>query len=261
MKLQFIIVMVVTGYMVFVSCDSREPGCLNIESENYDVNAVSECDSCCVFPLTTLSVGFEYDTFDFSFIDTFPYQGMDSVRISYLQLPFSEFLFIDGAQAYTMSDSIRGEVPKVVDDFLVIESTNRSEPIGRSAFATRLDSMAFRLGMDPEVTLGLKPFEDVSVASQFIATIEDMYVDSSETLVQARLSLSFGDSVRQLEIMEIIDPVVVLPLDFDIEPGFPWSVGINVDMRTLIEGISPSDTNEMMAATIGQNLSAAILPQ
>ena len=118
--------------------------------------------------------------------------------------------------------------------------------------------MVMRVGLDPSATLSLRPFEDITAASNFIDVIEDMYVDSSATLVQARARITIADSTRVLEIMDIGDPQLSISTNLMLVRGMPWTVEILMDVRKLVEGISADDTNEVMAATIGRNISAAI---
>lgn len=253
------ILVILASILLIWSCETREPGCLDILAENYDVNAITECDSCCLSPSSSLRIGFFYeeDTVAFTFGTKFPF-GTDSIEVDFLQIPFSEFSFIADGEPFPLEDTIRGVTPRVNDDFLILESTDRVEAIGRSNFIINVDSVEFRVGLDPVRTLSLRPFEDITAASNFIDVIEDMYVDSTSTLVQARVRVTIADSTRMLEIMNIGNPEITINSNLLLQRGMPWTVEILMDVRQLLEGINPSDTNEVMAATIGENISSAI---
>jgi len=243
------------------SCDSREEGCLDTLSTNFDVDAVAECDSCCVYPTVSLSLNYDYDTIEnFVFRTLYPYVGEDSIRIVSLQLPFSEIIYYSEGQAIHVIDTIRGQSSRIYDDFLVITQSQRTNDFGSTITVGPVDSINLRMGLDENFALGLRPYEDVEINSRFIEVIEDMYVDSISTLFQARIAVEIGDSLRSLEIKEIVEPELSLQVeDTSLLPGIPWTIGLTMDLRVLIDGISKEDTNEMMEKTIAQNISASII--
>lgn len=254
-------VVFILGIALF-SCDTREPGCLDITAENYDPQAINECDSCCLAPAISLRVNNFYienqDTFSFAFNRLMPYVGTDSIVINSLTLPFSDFRFHSDGETYLSIDTIRRRTPRVIDDFITLTSTSRSQPLGRSDFVTNLDGYSMRVGLDENEVNALMPFATISSDARFLDVMDDMYVDSTSTLVQARMRLTIKDSTRVLDILEIADPLITIETDTEITLGFPWVVSFDMNLRQMIEGINADDTNEVMAETIGRNISASI---
>ena len=250
------------GILILVtwSCETRDPGCLDPMAMNFDFNAIDECDSCCVLPSALLNISYVFDTMDFNFGDDIVLADNDTLVINSIQLPFSEFSFRSGTDNLLLTDTIRNQQPLIRDNYLILSSSDRIEPIGRSDFVTQVLEYTCRLGLDPNVSLGLKPFEDIPSASNFINVIEEMYDDSTSTLVQARMTLTLDDSTRNLELLDIIDPNIVVKDTVDIELGRNWTLGMRMDMSILIEGIQASQSNQLMETTISQNISRAILP-
>ncbi len=247
--------------MVTWSCETREPGCLEPMAMNFDFEAIEECDSCCILPSALLNIAYVFDTFDFSFNDTIILPDLDSLTINSIQLPFSEFSFKSVSEDLELIDTIRNEVPQVRDNYIILSSADRIEAIGQSNFITEIIEYSCRLGLEPNLTLGLKPFEDISDDSKFINVIEDMYVDSTSTLVQARMTLTVADSTRMLELTDISNPNINVRDTVNIELGRNWTLGMTMDMSILIEGLHADQSNELMEATISQNISRAIRPE
>lgn len=251
--------------VILFSCENSDPGCLDLNAENFDVFAVSECDSCCVYPAGNINLAFRYmhpDTdSSFTFNTKFPYVGTDSIVVSDFQLPLSQFTFFSDQTSYKIRDTIRGQSPRIYDDYVLKERSSADIEIGKTSFVTELNSVSFSLGLEKDFVLGLRPFEDVEQKTNFINVIDDMYVDTISRLFQARIDLIVGesDSLRKLELTEILDPDLIFPISVSMRPGIKWTFGLDIDMKTIVDGIRPEDTNEMMAATISRNISKSFL--
>lgn len=244
--------------IILYSCETSETGCLDLKAENYNVFAVSECDSCCVYPPVKLNTRFRYDTIDqITFGALYPYIAEDSIRINDIEISFSNFQFTSGATSYKVLDSIPGQEPKIYDDFLVIKKASRNVEIGKTDFVDAIDEVSFFIGLDKTLAKGLKPYEEVNTNTNFIEVIEDMYVDTTATLLQARITLVYKDTF-DLTITEIENQEITLFLDTELRSGIPWEVPIDIDIRKMIDGISASDTPEVMEQTIGQNISESV---
>lgn len=241
--------------VLLFSCENSDPGCLDLKASNYDVFAVSECDSCCVYPAGKINLAFIYDTSSFTFNTLYPYDGTDSIMISDFQLPLSSFTFFSDGDAYKIRDTIRGQTPRIYDDYILKERSSADIVIGRTSFVTELDSVAFRLGLEKDMVLALRPYEDVDQSTRFINVIDDMYVDSIPRLFQARIKVMIKDSLRELELTDLSAPDLVFSISESLRPGIDWTFPLNIDMRIIVDGIKAEDTNEMMATTISQNLS------
>ena len=108
--------------LVIYSCETAEPGCLDLIAENYDVFAFTECDSCCIYPSATLSAAFKYDTITpFSFTTKYKLSETDSVRVTAIQLSLSDFSFFENGTQLKIIDSLRNESPRIYDDFVLIQ--------------------------------------------------------------------------------------------------------------------------------------------
>jgi len=254
------ILLVIFPLAILFSCENSDPGCLDLLAENYDVFAVSECDSCCVFPDANINLAFEYDTIEnFTFNTLYPYEGTDSILISNFQLPIHQFTFYSDGSAYKIIDTIRGQVPRIYDDYILKEKSSANIVIGQTNFVAEIDSVSFSIGLEESGTLALRPYENVEQQSKFIAVVDEMYVDSIPQLFQARIELEIADSLRKLELHAIASPQLGFSISESLSPGVSWTIPLDIDLRMAIDGIKAEDSNEVMSTTISNNISKSFL--
>lgn len=243
-----------------LACETSEEGCLDIRAANFDVHAVNACDSCCVLPVARLDVDLSYDTLTFRFgteyqlIDT-----EDTIRILSFSLPFSEFAFNSSSSRYQVKDTMLNVVPQTLDDYFIIESS-AVETIGFTDFVDNINSVDCTVGYDKAKLASLQPFIDLHPTIRALEVTSRFYDDSLDVFFAAELSIEIADSVRLLRIPDIDNSSIQLEYEEPIELalGLPWTVPMNIDLRQMLVGIDPLQTNEMMAETIGANLSASI---
>jgi len=234
---------------------------LDKRAANFDVHAVNSCDSCCIFPKALLKTNFSFDTLEsFSFGAEYTInEDRDTIRLFSIRLPFSDFTFSNSSKSLTVLDTMRNVVPRTKDDFLLVESSDVTN-IGFTDFTDSIKTVDFTIGFDKEQFRSLEPHIDLHPSIRALETIGRFYDDSLDVYAMAELSLLIGDSTRQLLVLDIADPKKQINYEPSIEPmeGFPWNIPIDIDIKQMLVGIDSSQPNEVMAQTIGLNISAAI---
>jgi len=259
----------VLSYAIFIivlasliSCEQAEEGCLNINAENFNVNAVSSCDSCCVLPQVNFKLFFTIDTNgvegSFAFNRDYLLENGDTFQINSLQLSFSDFVFKTAGAGVEVEDSIMNLLPRAKDDYIVIENSASIRPIGRLDFVPSVDSIEFELGFDDNFVEAFQPFENIATNSQLFALSQELYVDTTDILYEARFNIELEDSIRLIEIEEIENPRVTFSYDLDLLRGISFTAEFDLNIDSLITGIKATDTNEMIVETIRSNLSNSI---
>ena len=246
--------------LLILACEENEDGCLDLRAANFNVNAVTSCDSCCVFPQARLDIDLIFDTLSFNFGTAYPInQGVDTIRMTAFRLPFSDFVFSNSTTSYQALDTMLNVRPTNKDDFLIIESTS-IEPIGFTDFVDVIEAVDFIVGYDRPRLEGLQPFIELHPTIRALEVINRFYVDTTDTYFMAELSVEIGDSLRRLQVSMIQNQSLRIDYEEPIELslGLPWNVPVNLDVNVMLDGIKPEQTNELMAATIGDNISAAI---
>lgn len=248
--------MALIGILILNSCEESVQGCLDLRAGNYDVRAVSSCEDCCVYPIISLDVDFvDQDTVSFSFGTKYEL-GDDSISITDFFLAFSEFEFYENGTQYQALDSLP-EMPELKDDYLFIEDNSSRKSIGESKFLITLDSVSMRIGYDIASIRRLGDPSTITDDTKLSTMLGRLYVDTTETYLQAKMSLEIGDSLRLLDFQEIPKPRLGFPEMQELSVGEAWSVELKMNMLKLLEGIKAADTNEELQDKISNNISAA----
>ncbi len=242
--------------IIFSSCEESVDGCLDRRAGNFDVTAVTGCDDCCVFPIVSLDVNFvDQDTVSFSFNTKYEI-GDDSVIVTDFILGFSEFYFYSGTEVYRTLDTVP-EMQEIKDDFIAIEDASSKKSIGEAKFLVNLDSVSMRLGYDELQVRRIGDPEIITDGTKLSTMLGRLYVDSTDTYLQAKMALEIGDSTRLLDFATIDNPILGFPEAQELIIGQAWSIDFNMDMTKVLQGIRETDTNEELLAKISNNISAA----
>lgn len=243
-----------------LACETSEEGCLDIGAANFNVHAVNACDSCCVLPVARLDVDLLYDTLNFRFGTDYPLSHTDdTVRILSFSLPFSDFTFNSPSTQYRVKDTMLNVTPQTLDDYFIIESS-AVETIGFTDFVDNINSVDCTVGYEKAKLETLQPFIDLHPTIRALEVTSRFYDDSLDVFFVADLAIEIADSVRSLQIVSIDNSRIQLQYEEPIEPalGLPWTIPLSIDLRQMLIGIDSLQTNEMMAETIGANISASI---
>ncbi len=241
--------------MTLLSCEESVDGCLDIRATNFDVSAVTSCESCCAFPAGSLDLDFKFDTLDLSFNTDYPL-GLDTIQLNSIELPFSKFKLLGSGQEFSFIDSILRFSPRMRDDYVLIERV--AQDIGHTDYVALIDSIECLVGIDVAELNQLRPFIDISSGNNVNLLISNLYDESQDLFVQARMEVEIADSVRFIEIQSIANPMIAFSDTIDILQGRNWRIDWELDVKKMLEGISPEDTNEQIGEIISQNLTQAI---
>lgn len=143
------------------SCNVREPGCLDIEAENFDFEADRHDESLCVYPNLVLNVLYQWS--DSSLQLGFLYRndhGMD-YAIHNVQILYSGFILENADGESLMIDDRVDILPvscdltaavSVPDDFLFVDRTTFNYVIGAFRESGLMDSTKVRIGVNEMLT-------------------------------------------------------------------------------------------------------------
>lgn len=159
MGLKFLLLFVFCG--ILASCNVREPGCLDIEAENFDFEADRHDASLCVYPNLVLNVVYQWS--DSSLQLGYLYRndaGMDyavhNVQILFsafiLENPEGESLMVDDRVDILPESCDPGSGISVPDDFLFIDRSAFNYVIGAFRESGLMSKMRVRVGVDDALT-------------------------------------------------------------------------------------------------------------
>lgn len=239
------------------ACEESVEGCLDKRAANFDVDAVTACDSCCILPTASLDLSLMFDTLDFFLSKDYPLGIDDTIQLKSFKLAFSEFTFYGLNDPYFLEDTIRNYQPQNRDDYLVLE-TSTKKTIGHADFLVDVDSFQCRIGLDTIHLNTLKPYIVLNGSSQLVSVIGKMYNDTLDYFKIAEMELEIADSVRQIEVRSVEPAFRTFSADVALTIGQSWSVPLYFDVQKALKGISPDQSNEVLSETIGQNIQDAL---
>lgn len=246
--------------ILFTRCEESEPGCLDKNAENFDVQAIDACDTCCILPQVRLDMDLMFDTLPVSLgVDYAFGADADTFNLRSIVLPFSDFTFIGPEGMWVVEDTIRNFSPTAKDDYLIIENNGRQN-IGFTSFLNAIKDVDMTLGYSEARLRNLQPFIDIHPTGRVLRLTRRLYADSTDVFTQMEMEIELADSVRSLLITEIPDQKLKLTYVDGLRPqqGMAWDVPVQLDMNRLLRGVDVTAPNEVIAETIGQNLAVSV---
>lgn len=255
-----IVILSILSIFVFFSCEENEEGCLDLLSDNFNFNAVTECDSCCTYPSAILNFRVDYDTFlSRALLDTFFLDNMaqDTLFLDDIQLSIGAFTFTTPADPYQVLDSLAVNGTFIRDDYILLQ-TPTVVNIGDVRYAGQTDNVEFDIGIDQATVDAWGFLDNIDQASRLDRLLDSMYVESINEVAMMRLSLQVGDSIRQLSITSPNRLFFNRVIDKFNEPSEDLSFNLRVDMKILTEGLDSQLSNEEMEALIADKIEDSI---
>ena len=150
---------VMTGFLILISiagCNTRIQGCLDVNAENFNLNAEQSCDGCCTYPSLALSLTQRWGDRNFALTDTlFDIHG-HPYRISGLVYFLSDWTWVDGQGISYHVDSVSatcldGDLTYSPDNLLV-DTEHFNYTMGLTRQAPVIDSLRFVFGLTQDLS-------------------------------------------------------------------------------------------------------------
>ncbi len=254
-------------------CFEPEEGCLDVEALNYDIDADSECDGCCVAPTMTLGVRHRFVVDDvvnrvFPHSSVFdPSTHLDDFGQAFQFKEIRYFLSnlrlsrVNGTHLgaldsllIALDDGRVTSTAVVENNFALVESSILSDyDIGRIRGNGSFTSLDFIFGVaEPadEALIGELPDDHpLNDSTMYISTKEGLLFLDME--IYTDTIASQRDSLRvQLDNTDLLS-ALSLPVDFMLNPGFNVEIVLQADYASMLQGVNVRSDN---AATIRQKI-------
>jgi len=244
--------------IAFVACQQTEEGCLDLLANNYNFEAVTECDSCCTYPDAILNFRVDYDTvLSRGLIDTFYDENRDTIFLHDIQLATGAFSFVSPNGPFRILDSLPVGDTFVKDDF-VLARLLISYTLGQVRFAGETNSVDFSVGIDAAEVSSWGNLDNIAQDSQLDNLLDSMYIAETQEVAMLRMNLQLADSIRQLIISTPEALNLSYPLNKFTEFSEDLSFNLRVDLNILTEELSPLLTNEEIEDLISDKIASAI---
>lgn len=243
--------------LIALSCEDSESGCIDVLSDNFNVNAVTMCDSCCTYPSANQSFRIYYDSISIKFVtDTLFINGDDTLILHDFKLLTSNYSFLGSTQEYQIRDSIFVNDISVRDDFIYIDRLG-SYTVGDIRFEDEVSQVNFKLGIDENQFNAYKPLSQINQSSNLDESMDSMYNNITDKVAYLKMDIQLKDSIRHIELYETQD-LLSFDYNYDVVRGFGLSYNLRLNLNILLEGVFSSNTNEEIMTTLNENIVESI---
>ena len=248
------------------SCNVREPGCLDIDAQNFDFDADRHDQDLCVYPNLILNVLYQWA--DSSLQQGFLYRnahGMD-YAIHGVQILFSDFLMTDGSGeeisieqmiSFTAGECGTGNPQEVPDDFLFVDRSLFSFVVGAFRESGPMERLRVSLGVNDAYTpLCLESFP----VSHKLRNPRAAYDQTLGDFAVGRFIISKDSINAKRDTLLIYRAPEILTFDLSrtFTQGRPDTLFMTVDFRNIFDPADLSLTNSMIASDLGSRMSQSV---
>lgn len=257
------ILFLIIGLVIFLSACEEDPGCLDVQASNYQVDAEDPCGDCCTYPAFRLSLRHRWSSLDtvltFS-VDTTVFSTVDQdLRFDGLHFYLSGIRLVraDGSTLSVFDDSqvtleragdsVRVDVKE--DVLLAAAGSFRTHVLGSYRGEGIFESIQFEFGAPAQVASASPDlFPD---RSPLAAQTPSMY-DENQGYRTFRVSVYPDRQDTSPRIISAFSsdtlPTITLPISFQLDRGYFTDISLAIDYRNWFEGLDWTNLTDEEAA-------------
>lgn len=255
---------VMTGFLILIfipGCNTRIQGCLDVNAENFNLNAEQSCDGCCLYPSLALSLTQKWGDRNFALTDTLLDILGHPYRISGLVYFLSDWTWVDGQGISYHVDSVSatcldGDLTYSPDNLLV-DTEHFNYTMGLTRQAPVIDSLRFVFGL----TQDLSCLDADNTGTPLELTDQSpLWNPQSGKLESMRLIIQTDTAVESFDTIFISDEVITtLAYPFEFTPGEDSQFKLTVDYSLWFKDVNTADTASFRHSII-TNFAGSMLP-
>jgi len=254
----------ITGFLLLTSltgCNTRIQGCLDVNAENFNLNAEQSCDGCCTYPSLALSLTQKWGDRNFALTDTLFDINGQPYRIRGLVYFLSEWTWVDGQGVRYHVDSVNvtcldGDLTYSPDNLLV-DTEHFNYPMGLIRQAPVMDSLRFVFGLNQDFSC---LDADITGTPPELTDQSPLWNPLSGTLETMRLIVQTDTAVESFDTIFISDEAIsTLAYPFEFIPGEDSQFKLTVDYSLWFKDVNTADTASFRHSII-TNFATSILP-
>lgn len=213
--------------LVLSSCNTRIEGCLQVNAENFDLNAEKACDGCCTYPSVSLSLSQKWNDRNFANTDTLYDIHGQAYRIQDLRYYLTSWSWKDTDGAVYTVDSVEADCGDTkltyTPDILVVDTRQFSYTLGTIRQSPEIQAVFSTLGLT----------EDFSCLDWNATDTPDALTDASPLWNPATQRLETIRLVLQKDIdLDVFDTLFIhTQLPTTIAYSAQWSPGIDTQLK------------------------------
>ena len=213
------------------SCTMREPGCLDPNANNFDLDADRSCDDCCTYPVVSLVLTQKWDTLNFDITDTFFDRNDKPFLIHDLRYFLTAWSWQAASGQTYRVDSIETiciSAPFIFyPDIVIIEPQRFSYTLGIIRTNPIIDSIDFMLGLAEDLSC-LDP--DNTLTPKAVTSDSPLWNPGDSMLHSIRLILNRNPVDSLLDTLYLdLHQTFELPFPYTIQKGKNTSLPLTVN--------------------------------
>ncbi len=237
---------VLTGILISISaigCNTRIQGCLDVNAENFNLNAEQSCDGCCSYPSLALSMTQKWGDRNFANTDTLYDMNAQPYKINSLVYFLSDWTWEDDQGTVFHVDSVtvtcvNGDLTYSPDNVAVdIEQFNYT--LGTIRQSPVIDSLRFTAGLTQDFSC----LDSESPGTPLVLSEQSpLWNAQSGSLETMRLIVQRNITVESFDTIFISDEVVsTLAYPFEFIPGEDSQFMLTVDYFLWFQDVNVAD--------------------
>ena len=253
----------ITG--LFVTCNARVEGCLDIEASNFDLTVDKHDPDMCNYPDMLLKVQYSWDSLSFS---------TDSLYVNDLgQLLIFEDVYVlvsqfalngvelgrlvveDQVDWFMVEDD---DYIKAIDDFTFVDQSKFSFVLGEWRTTDSVDRFDFFVGV-PDTLTPTSP--DLLPDDHVLRESRAYYDTQTNEFATARFIVSRDSARTEIDTFVVSSGPLAysFPLSQELTRGRNDDIGIEINFYTIFRNVDLNKDSAKVAEQLAKNLEAAIL--
>jgi hypothetical protein len=234
------------GLLVLLSntgCNTRIQGCLDVNADNFNLNAEQSCNDCCTYPSVALSLTQKWGERNYANTDTLYDINGHAYRINSLEYFLSEWSWVDDKGIRYHVDSVNvscddGDLTYSPDN-LLIDAEQFNYTMGEIRQAPSIDSLRFVFGLNQDFSCLDAAYTGTPPE---LTDQSPLWNSQSGSLESMRLIIQQDIAVESYDTIFISDKAIsTLAYPFDFTPGEDSQFMLTVDYSIWFQDVNSAN--------------------
>lgn len=251
--------------IICAGCNPREPGCLDIDAQNFDFQAEKHDQESCVYPDLLLDVKYKWGDLSFAPGDVYKNDLGQFFTIEEFYILFSQFILIydqdlrstvENKMDWYLNDGVC-RLTEVPDDFVLVDRSSFFFKLGEIRKSGLQDRLLFTLGVSDTLTPACV---DSLPESHLLRSERVQYDQALGDFATARFVINRDTISNVLDTMIIFSGPKLFDyvLDREFVQGRNDSVRIALDLKVLFQSLDMASPIHEIVNDLADGIELAI---
>jgi len=226
-------------------CNTRIQGCLDVNAENFDLEAERDCDGCCTYPSMLLSLSQKWNEENFTNDDTLYDINLKPYKIQDLRYFLTTWAWRDTEGIWMTVDSIDADCDAstltYTPDNAIVDTRKFLYTLGTIRQAPTIDSIRFAFGLTQDFSC---LDEENAATPPELTSQSPLWNPASSSLETLRLIVQRTLGSEVFDTL-YIDTQVDIGLGYDLQfrKGFDTQLDLSVNYAMWFSAVDIMDLN------------------